>query len=104
MTDPIKIRAQMKGDVTEIRVQMLHPMDTGQRKDPKTSKNLPAHFIQSFNVTVNGKPIVEGQTGISISRNPVFVFKLRGANVGDKVMVSWTDNKGDMRSDESVIS
>ena len=51
MADPMKIRAQMKGDVAEIRVLMSHPMETGQRKD-NAGKPIPAHFIQSLIVAV----------------------------------------------------
>ena len=49
MADPIKIRAQIQGDVTDIRVLMQHPMETGQRKDDK-GQTLPVHFIQTFTV------------------------------------------------------
>jgi sulfur-oxidizing protein SoxZ len=35
MADQIKIRANTQGDVTDIRVLMQHPMETGQRKDEK---------------------------------------------------------------------
>ncbi len=103
MADPMKIRAQMKGDVAEIRVLMSHPMETGQRKD-NAGKTIPAHFIQSLNVAVNGKTVVDGQIGTSVSRNPVFGFKVKGAKAGDKVAVSWVDNTGDKRSDETAIS
>ena len=103
MADPMKIRAQMKGDVAEIRVLMSHAMETGQRKDA-AGKVIPAHFIQSVTVEVGGKKIVEGQIGGSVSRNPVFGFKMKGAKAGDKVVVSWVDNKGDKRSDEAVIA
>jgi sulfur-oxidizing protein SoxZ len=103
MADPMKIRAQMKGDVAEIRVLMSHAMETGQRKDA-AGKVIPAHFIQSVTVEVGGKKIVEGQVGTSVSRNPVFGFKMKGAKVGDKVVVSWVDNKGDKRSDEAVVA
>jgi len=99
----MKIRAQMKGDVAEIRVLMSHPMETGQRKD-SAGKTIPAHYIQSMNVTVNGKTVVDGQVGTSVSRNPVFGFKVKGAKSGDKVVVSWVDNAGDKRSDEAAIS
>lgn len=103
MADPMKIRAQMKGDVAEIRVLMSHPMETGQRKD-NAGKTIPAHFIQSLIVAVNGKTVVDGQIGTSVSRNPVFGFKVKGAKAGDKVVVSWVDNTGDKRSDETAIS
>jgi len=103
MADPMKIRAQMKGNVAEIRVLMAHAMETGQRKDA-AGKAVPAHFIQSMTVEVGGKKIVEGQIGTSVSRNPVFGFKMKGAKVGDKVVVSWIDNKGDKRTDEAAVA
>ena len=33
MAGRIKIRAQKKGDVTEVKALMRHPMETGMRKD-----------------------------------------------------------------------
>lgn len=103
MADPMKIRAQMKGDVAEVRILMGHPMETGQRKDA-AGKAVPAHFIQSMTIEVGGKKVVDGQIGTSISRNPVFGFKVKGAKAGDKVVVNWVDNKGDKRTDETALS
>jgi len=59
MADPMKIRAQIKGDVAEIRILMGHAMETGQRKDA-AGATVPAHFIQSMTVDVAGKPITSG--------------------------------------------
>lgn len=103
MADPMKIRAQMKGDVAEVRVLMSHPMETGQRKD-NDGKTVPAHFIQTMSIALNGKTVVSGQLGTSVSRNPVFGFKIKGAKAGDKVAVSWIDNKGDKRTDEASVA
>ena len=103
MADPMKIRAQMKGDVCEVRVLMSHPMETGQRKD-NDGKTVPAHHIQTMTVALNGKTVVSGQIAGSVSRNPVFGFKVKGAKAGDKVAVSWKDNKGDSRSDETTVA
>ncbi|MDZ4251997.1 MAG: thiosulfate oxidation carrier complex protein SoxZ [Sulfuritalea sp.] len=103
MADPMKIRARMKGDVAEVRILMGHAMETGQRKDA-AGKPIPAHFIQSMTVEVGGKKVVDGQIGTSVSRNPVFGFKVKGAKSGDKVVVNWVDNKGDKRTDESAIA
>lgn len=103
MAEPIKIRATQQGDVTDIRILLQHPMETGQRKDA-AGKTVPAHFIQSLTVEVGGKKVIDGQTGTSVSRNPVFGFKMKGAKVGDKVVVNWVDNKGDKRSDEAAIA
>ncbi|MBL8487842.1 MAG: thiosulfate oxidation carrier complex protein SoxZ [Rhodocyclaceae bacterium] len=103
MADPMKIRAQMKGDVAEVRVLMAHAMETGQRKD-NAGNLVPAHFIQQVTVEVGGKLVIQGQTGTSVSRNPVFAFKVKGAKAGDKVVVNWVDNKGDKRTDEAAIA
>ncbi|MEN9477250.1 MAG: hypothetical protein RLZZ300_1391 [Pseudomonadota bacterium] len=103
MGDQIKIRAQIQGDVTEVRILMQHPMETGQRKDDK-GQTLPAQFIQSFTVSLNGKPIIDGQLNTSISRNPLFSFKVRGVKGGDKLAVTWADNTGDKRQDEITIA
>ena len=54
VTEQIKIRAQTQGEITDIRILMQHPMETGQRKDDN-GQTLPMHFIQTFTVSLNGK-------------------------------------------------
>ena len=77
MAEPMRIRATLKGDIADVRVLMVHPMETGQRKD--TNGNIvPTHFIQEVTVRVNGKPMLEGQISQAVSRNPVFSFRLKG--------------------------
>jgi sulfur-oxidizing protein SoxZ len=34
MADPMRIRAQLQGDIADVKVLMFHPMETGLRKDP----------------------------------------------------------------------
>mgnify|MGYP003504513514 FL=1 len=103
MGEQIKIRAQIKGDMTDIRILMQHPMETGQRKDDK-GQTLAAHFIQTFTVSHNGKPMIDGQLNTSVSKNPLFAFKARGIKAGDKLTVTWQDNAGDKRQDEFTIA
>ena len=103
MADQIKIRAQLQGDIADIRVLMQHPMETGQRRDEK-GQAVPINFIQTFVVTHNDKPLVEGQLNTSISRNPLFTFRARGIKPGDKLAVSWADNLGEKRLDEITVS
>ena len=102
MGEPIKIRAQVQGDITDIRILMQHPMENGQRKDEK-GQTLPMHFIQTFSVSHNGRPLLDGQLNTSISKNPLFAFKARGIKTGDKLTVHWQDNAGDKRQDEFTI-
>lgn len=102
MADPMKIRATLQGDVTEVRILMAHDMETGLRKD-SDGKTIPAHFIQTVGVTHGGKTVFSAQWGTAIAKNPFLVFKFKGASKGDKIQVNWTDNMGDKRTDESVI-
>ena len=103
MADPMKVRATLKGDTGEIRVLMNHPMETGQRKDG-SGKIVPLHFIQNVEVKVNGRSVVEGQISQAVSRNPVFSFRVKGVKAGDKVEVSWLDNKGDTNKTETALA
>ena len=103
MADPMRIRAQLKGDVTEVRVLMAHIMETGQRKD-SAGNTVPAHHIQTVTATWNGKPVLSANFGPAVSQNPVMNFTFKGGAKGDKVIVSWTDNKGEKRTDEALIS
>lgn len=103
MAEQIKIRAQNQGDTTDIRILMQHPMETGQRKDDR-GQTFPMHFIQTFTVNLNGKPIIEGQLNTSISKNPLFSFKAQGIKAGDKLQVAWVDNTGDKRQDEITVA
>jgi sulfur-oxidizing protein SoxZ len=103
MADPMRIRAQAAGDKTTVRVLMSHEMETGQRKD-SAGKLVPAWFIQEVTATHNGKPVMSAQWGPSVAKNPFLQFVLKGAKAGDKVTISWLDNRGDKRSDEAVVS
>ena len=103
MADPMKIRAAMAGDKVEVRVLMSHEMETGQRKDSKGA-NIPAHFIQNVTATHNGKTVLSAEWGPAVSKNPFLSFRFSGGKAGDKVIITWTDNKGDKRTDEAVIA
>ena len=100
---PMKMRATLASGVTDIRVLMSHPMETGQRKDAQGAI-VPMHFIQNLTVKVNGKTVVEGQISQAVSRNPVFSFRVRGGAIGDKVEVAWVDNKGESNKIESTLA
>jgi sulfur-oxidizing protein SoxZ len=100
---PMKMRASANGGVTDIRVLMTHPMETGQRKD-QDGKLVPMHFIQNITVKLNGKTVVESQISQGVSRNPVFTFRVKGGAKGDRVEVSWVDNVGESNRTETAIA
>ena len=103
MADPMRIRAQVAGDKATVRVLMSHEMETGLRKDT-AGKVIPAWFIQEVTATHNGKTVLTAQWGRAVAKNPFMQFNVRGAKAGDKITVSWVDNKGDKRTDEATVS
>ena len=103
MSDPMRIRAQAQGDKTTVRVLVGHEMESGQRKDA-AGKIVPAWFIQEISASWNGRTVMSAQWGTAVSKNPFMQFSFKGGKAGDKVVVSWIDNRGDKRSDEAVIA
>jgi len=100
----MKIRARMKGDVAEVKCLMNHVMETGLRKDSKTGQIVPAHFITNVTCEVGGKQVMDAQWGGGISKNPYLAIKVKGAKAGDKVVISWVDNKGETNSGDTTVS
>jgi len=89
-----KVRAQLKGGTTTLKALITHPMETGLRKDKKTGKKIPAHFIQKLVVKHNGKSVLDADWGAAISANPYLSMKFNGAAAGDSVKITWNDNTG----------
>lgn len=98
-----KIRAELKNNIAEIKVLMSHPMETGGRKDGKTGNLIPAHFINQVTATINGKTVMEAQWSTAISKDPFLGFKVKGAKVGDKVVISGADNLGTKFDGEAIV-
>ena len=103
MAENMRMRAQLKGEVTEVKVLMTHPMETGRRKSD-FGDFISANFIQLVSATINGKKVLEAQCGTGISKNPYLTFHLRGAKLGDIIQVSWSDNQGKKGVGEIVVS
>ena len=102
MADPMRIRAVAKDGIVNVKVLMSHEMETGQRKD-NTGNIVPAHFIQNVSATYNGKTVLSAQWGPAVAKNPFLEFNFKGGQKGDKIQVTWTDYKGEKRTDEAVI-
>jgi len=103
MADPMRIRAAEAGGITTVRVLMSHPMESGIRKDA-AGNTVPAHYITTVEATHNGKSVLKADWSGAVSQNPFLLFKFKGAAKGDKVVVKWTDNKGESRTDEAAVA
>lgn len=102
MADPMRIRAVARDGVVNVKVLMSHEMETGQRKDA-SGKLVPAHYIKNVTATIGGKTVLSAELGPAVSKNPYLEFNFKGAQKGDKIAVSWEDNKGDKRTDEATV-
>jgi sulfur-oxidizing protein SoxZ len=103
MADPMRIRAQAQGSNALVRVLMSHEMETGQRKDA-SGKVIPAWHISDVTVALNGKTVMTAEWGPAVAKNPFLQFTIKDAKVGDKVSVTWKDNKGESRTDEAAVT
>ena len=101
-TRPMRIRAVEKDGVVEVKALMSHIMETGQRKD-SSGNVVPAHFIDLVEAKCNDKVVLSCQWGPAVSRDPFLSFKFKGGKKGDKVTISWKDNKGESRTDDTEI-
>ena len=104
MARKMKIRAWDNGKSTSIKAIIFHPMGTGLRKDKKTGKKIPGHYITEVNCMHNGKNILTCLWGPGVSKNPFLSFNFNGAKKGDNVEISWVDNQGGKGGSSSKIS
>ncbi|MDD5242287.1 MAG: thiosulfate oxidation carrier complex protein SoxZ [Sulfuricella sp.] len=104
MAEGMKIRATLQGDVADVKSLMNHIMETGLRKDAKTGKLIPAHFINQVVATLNGKTVLEAHWGAAVSKNPFLGFKVKGAKAGDKIAINTVDNNGEKISGETTVA
>jgi sulfur-oxidizing protein SoxZ len=98
-----KIKLKKKSDGYDVLVLAKHPMETGNRKDKKTGKIIPAHYITSMNFAVNGNGVVEAFLSQGVSTNPLIGVSLADLKAGDIVSVSWIDNQDGGESAEATV-
>lgn len=100
----LKVKAKAKGSEVTVKALISHPMETGLRKDKKTGKVIPAHFVQEVKAEHNGNTVMTANWSGGISKNPYLSFKFDGGAKGDTLKVSWTDNMGEGDSVDAKIS
>jgi len=99
----MKIKAKIKGDVVEVKALMTHPMENGMAKNKETGEVIPAHFIQNLTAKVGNTTVLTALWSGGVSKNPYLSFKFTGAAKGDKVELTWTDNKGETETEVAEI-
>lgn len=64
------IRFRPSPDDKSLQVSIHHPNNSGFQIDPLSGNPIPPHFVTHIRLVAGGKPILEGDTGISVSENP----------------------------------
>ena len=103
MARKIKIRARAKDGKATVKFLMKHPMETGLRKDKKTGKRIPAHFITDVNLALNGTHVMTAYLGPGVSQDPYLSAEVMGAGKGDTITVAWVDNMGEQASADTKV-
>jgi sulfur-oxidizing protein SoxZ len=99
----MKIKAKIKGGIVKVKAIAKHDMTTYDQAAKKTGDKENANFITRITASVNGRLVYEVSTSQFLSKNPIFKFQFKGAVKGDKLEVTWTDRKGNTKTDSTKI-
>ncbi|NPA52837.1 MAG: thiosulfate oxidation carrier complex protein SoxZ [Aquificae bacterium] len=91
----IKPRRYKKGDIVTVATVIMHPMETGMRKDKKTGKVIPAHYITDVEVYYAGEKVTYMKTTSGLSANPFIAFNIK-VDKEAPLKIVWKDNTGDV--------
>ena len=89
----VRLRARSNGETTEVKLLMLHPMETGLRRDAH-GVAIPPDFISQVLVRHNDEIVFEVAMSIAIASDPLLSFEFQGGRPGDPIEVEWQDNQG----------
>jgi sulfur-oxidizing protein SoxZ len=103
MAKPIRIRSRRRDGGVDVMVLMLHPMESGLRKDAN-GRQIPPHYIVAATVTVDDRVVLDAELGIAVSRDPLLQFRLEDAPVGALIRVHWRDNHGEQQQAEARLA
>jgi sulfur-oxidizing protein SoxZ len=102
MTTPSRILARAQDGFTDVKIQLRHPMETGQRKDAG-GRLIAAHFIRQVAISCEGRLVLSAQCGTAVSKDPFLTFRFQGGAKGEQLTVSWFDSNGESREDQARI-
>ena len=98
----IKPKKFKDGEVVKVSFMVMHPMETGMRKDKKTKQIIPAKYINNVKFSYNGNVITTMNVWESLSTNPVFTTYMRINGKGN-LTVTYTDNTGEVNEKSKKI-
>jgi sulfur-oxidizing protein SoxZ len=81
-----------RGEVVEVKALVVHPMETGLRKDADGNL-IPRKILNKFICLVSGKEVFSADFEPAISANPFIRFKFKAVESGP-VILTWIDDDG----------
>jgi sulfur-oxidizing protein SoxZ len=99
----IRIRSKRRNGGVDVMVLMLHPMETGLRRNA-AGQQVPAHYITDATITVDDRVVLEARLGIAVAKDPLLQFRLEEAPSGGVLRVRWRDNHGTQRAAEATLA
>jgi len=98
----IKPKKYKTGDIVKVDFMVMHPMETGMRKDKKTGKIMPAEYITEVKFFFNDTLFTNMVIWEALSTNPLFTtnFKVPGKGT---LKVVFKDNKGEITEKSKKI-
>ncbi len=91
MSDGVRMVAREENGIVSVKLVILHPSESGARKD-ENGNLVPAHFLKTGIVHLNGAPLIDLQLGPSVSKDPFLQFRFEGKK-GDVLTMTFTDSK-----------
>ncbi|QOY51785.1 thiosulfate oxidation carrier complex protein SoxZ [Candidatus Sulfurimonas baltica] len=98
----IKPKKYKDGEVVKVSFMVMHPMETGLRKDKKTKEVIPALYINDVKFEYNGKVITTMKVWETLSVNPVFTTYMK-INGSGELKVTYTDSSGEVNEKSTKI-
>ncbi len=103
MSSTIRLKTKTRNYVTEVRAIIRHPMETGFRTGEESGELIPTHFIKLVTVKHNDEIVFSCDWSRAVSKNPYLSFMFEGANIGDKLELSWLDTKNETDTIETIL-
>lgn len=103
MTEIMTVRAKAKGELTQVRISIDHPMHDGLGLDAATGELIPVTFLQEVTVLHGDKIVFVANLGVHIAANPFIGFSFTGAVSDDELVINWIENTGKTGSQTAVI-
>lgn len=91
----VRVRAPNElalGESGDVRAMIIHPMETGLRKD-ETGQVVPMRIIRQFRVNLDGDTILDVRLHRAIAANPYFQFPLAPQRSGT-LQLAWEEDTG----------